>query len=125
VPPPTESRQDRRLTVVLVDEDEAFVDSLRTVVDRQPGLSVAGVARDGQHALELVVRETPQAVLIDLHMTLLDGVSAVARLRQEHPALCVIAMADDASGDLHDAAEAAGADAVVMKDELVPQPAVM
>ena len=38
---------------------------------------------------------SPDAVVIDLHMPLVDGVTAVARLRKDHPSLCLIALTGD------------------------------
>ncbi|HEY1368446.1 MAG TPA: response regulator transcription factor [Gaiellaceae bacterium] len=103
--------------VVLADDDEAFLDALAPVIDSQPELSVVGAARDGVEAVECVERLAPDAVVIDLHMPRLDGVSAVAQLRREHPALCLIALTGDEDVQLHQAAVAAGADAVIVKDE--------
>jgi DNA-binding NarL/FixJ family response regulator len=113
-----ESPAERRITVVLADDDRGFVESLRGMVDERPRLSVVGVAGDGLEALELVDELEPEAVVIDLHMPRLDGVSALARMRQDHPRLCLIAITADTAPDLHRAAEEAGADAVLMKDEL-------
>jgi two-component system chemotaxis response regulator CheB len=112
--PPSEGR----INVVLADDDGGFVESLRTVVDEQPLLSVVGVAVDGLEAIELVDELAPEAVVIDLHMPRLDGVSAVARMRQDHPSLCLIAITGDGAPELHQAVEEAGADAVILKDEL-------
>jgi DNA-binding NarL/FixJ family response regulator len=112
-----ESPAERRITVVLADDDRGFVESLRGIVD-EPRLAVVGVAGDGLEALELVDELAPEAVVIDLHMPRLDGVSALARMRQDHPRLCLIAITADAAPELHRAAEEAGADAVLMKDEL-------
>ena len=103
--------------VVLADDDEAFLDALAPVIDRQPELSVVGAARDGLEAIEYVERLAPEAVVIDLHMPRLDGVSAVARLRNDHPNLCLIALTGDDDAQLHRAAEEAGADAVIVKDD--------
>jgi DNA-binding NarL/FixJ family response regulator len=108
----------RRITIVLADDDWGFVESLRTLVDEQPRLSVVGVAGDGLEAIELVERLAPEAVVIDLHMPRLDGVSAVARMRQDHPSLCLIAITGDGARELHRAVREAGADDVLMKDEL-------
>jgi DNA-binding NarL/FixJ family response regulator len=108
----------RRITIVLADDDWGFVESLRTMVDEQPRLSVVGVAGDGLEAIELVEKLAPEAVLIDLHMPRLDGVSAVARMRQDHPSLCLIAITGDKARELHRAVREAGADDVLMKDEL-------
>jgi DNA-binding NarL/FixJ family response regulator len=107
---------ERRIKVVLADDDGPFVESLRTMVDGQPRLTVVGVAADGLEAIEMVEELAPEAVVIDLHMPRLDGVSAVARMRQDHPSLCLIALTADGAPELHRAVEEAGADAVLMKD---------
>jgi len=110
---------ERRINVVLVDDDRGFVESLRTLVDEQPQLSVVGIASDGLEAIELVEELGPEAVVIDLHMPRLDGVSAVARIRQDHPGVCLIAITGDDAQDLHEAVAEAGADAVLLKDDLI------
>ena len=107
----------RRIKVVLADDDGGFVESLRTMVDGQPRLSVVGIAGDGIEAIELVDELAPEAVVIDLHMPRLDGVSAVARMRKDHPSLCLIALTGDGEPELHRAVEEAGADAVLMKGD--------
>ena len=107
------------IRVVLADDDEAFVDSLRPLIDHQPELSVVGAVHDGLAAIELADELVPDAVVIDLHMPLLDGVTAVARLRKDHPHLCLIALTGDPDTELHDAVREAGADAVLQKGELV------
>jgi two-component system NarL family response regulator len=103
--------------VLLADDDEAFLDALEPLIDGQPELKVVGAAHDGVEAIECVERLAPDAVVIDLHMPRLDGVSAVARLRHDHPSLCLIALTGDEDVNLHRAAVAAGADAVIVKDE--------
>jgi DNA-binding NarL/FixJ family response regulator len=115
--PPTE----RRINVVLADDDEGFVEGLRAVVDDQPRLSVVGVAGDGLEAIELVEELEPEAVVIDVHMPRLDGVTALARMRQDHPDLCLIALTADGRPDLLRAVEEAGADAVLLKDARIDE----
>jgi two-component system, response regulator, stage 0 sporulation protein A len=107
------------IRVVLADDDRNFLESLRELIDRQPELGVVGMAENGLEAIEQVEELSPDALVIDLHMPLLDGVSAVARLRNDHPSLCVIALTGDEAPALHDAAREAGADGVLLKTELV------
>jgi DNA-binding NarL/FixJ family response regulator len=109
----------RQIKVVLADDDEPFVELLRTIVEEQPRLSVVGVAGDGIEAIDLVEELEPEAVVIDLHMPRLDGVSAVARMRQDNPELCLIALTGDGEPALHRAVEEAGADAVLMKGDTI------
>ena len=107
------------IRVVLADDDELFLESLRPLVSGQEELEVVATVGDGLAALELVDELQPDAVVMDLHMPLLDGVTAVTRLRRDHPSLCLIALTGDHAPELHKAADEAGADAVLLKDELV------
>jgi DNA-binding NarL/FixJ family response regulator len=80
---------------------------------------VVGTAENGLEAIEQADALDPDAIVIDLHMPLVDGVTAVARLRHDHPSLCVIALTGDEAPKLHDAVREAGADGVLLKTELV------
>jgi DNA-binding NarL/FixJ family response regulator len=105
--------------VLLADDDGSFLESLRPLIERQPELTVVGAAENGRDAIELADALSPDAVVIDLHMPLVDGVTAVARLRKDHPNLCLIAVTGDPDRQLHEAVAEAGADAVLEKGELV------
>jgi len=107
------------IRVLLADDDAPFLEALSPLIGRQPQLVVVGTAFDGLAAIELADELSPDAVVIDLHMPRLDGVSAVARLRRDHPSMCVIALTGDKQRSLHHAVTEAGADAVLMKDEFV------
>jgi DNA-binding NarL/FixJ family response regulator len=109
----------QRIRVLLADDDESFVASLRELIDRQPELEVVGAVGNGLEAIEKADELEPDAVVIDLHMPLLDGVTAVARLRHDHPSLCLIALTGDDAPQLHEAVKEAGADGVLLKSELV------
>jgi two-component system, NarL family, response regulator DesR len=108
---------DRRLKVLIADDDELFLASLGALIDRQPELSVVASARNGLEAIEFAESITPDAAVIDLHMPLLDGVSAVTRLRRDYPNLCLIVLTGDSDAALHAAARGAVADAVLEKHE--------
>jgi two-component system response regulator DesR len=107
------------IRIVLADDDEGFLESLRALVDEHPSLSVEATATDGVQATELVRELDPDALVIDLHMPRLDGVAAIEQLRENHPRLCVIALTGDESHEIHQAVAEAGGDAVLLKSEMV------
>jgi DNA-binding NarL/FixJ family response regulator len=107
------------IRVLLADDDLPFLEALSPLIERQPELAVVGTAFDGLDAIELADELSPDAVVIDLHMPRIDGVTAVARLRRDHPSMCVIALTGDAHPALHKAVTEAGADAVLVKDAFV------
>ena len=96
------------IRIVLADDDEGFLESLRALVEEHPSLSVEATATDGVRATELVQELDPDALVIDLHMPRLDGVAAIAQLRAEYPTLCVIALTGDESREIHQAVAEAG-----------------
>jgi DNA-binding NarL/FixJ family response regulator len=106
------------IRVLLADDDELFLESLKTLIDRQPELEVVAAVENGLQAIELAAELDVEAAVVDLHMPLLDGVTAVSRLRRDNPSLCLIVLTGDSDEQLHRAAAEAGADAVLQKHEL-------
>jgi DNA-binding NarL/FixJ family response regulator len=111
--------EESSIRVLIADDDAGFLRSLQELIDRQPELNVIGAAANGLEAIELADRLDPDAVVLDLHMPLLDGVTAAARLRRDHPSLCLIALTGDEAPALHRAVRDAGADEVLLKNQLV------
>jgi DNA-binding NarL/FixJ family response regulator len=75
-----------------------------------------GAAADGEQALALVAEHQPDAILLDLHMPVLDGIGATRRIVAEHPGVAVVVLttyADD--GSVLDALRA-GARSYLTKD---------
>jgi DNA-binding NarL/FixJ family response regulator len=62
---------------VVIADDQALVRAgFRLIVQSQPDMQVAGEAVDGQEAVELVRRERPDVVLMDVRMPRVDGIQA-------------------------------------------------
>jgi len=88
------------LRVVVADDQRAVREALATVLDAETGLEVVGLAADGEEAVELAHRFSPDVVLMDLRMPNVDGVAATQRLAVELPDIKVVVLttfADDAS----------------------------
>jgi DNA-binding NarL/FixJ family response regulator len=107
------------IRVLLADDDEDYAASLGRLIDEQPELKLVGVAHDGLETVRLAEELDPDAVVVDLHMPRLDGVSALERLRRKHPHVCLIAVTGDHDEGLHRAATKAGADGVLVKGEII------
>ena len=104
------------LRVVVADDQATVREGLVLMLGLLPDIEVVGAAANGQEAIDLVSRLEPDAVLMDLHMPVLDGVEASRRLTREHPDVAIVVLttyADDASVL---AALAAGARSYLTKD---------
>lgn len=70
--------------VLVVDDDPDIAEIVCELLQGEGHRTVT--ARDGQEALEVLAREKPDAVVLDLKMPVMDGVEALRRLRSQ-PAL--------------------------------------
>jgi len=88
------------LRIVIADDQASVREGLVLLLGGLPGIEVVGAAADGEQALELVAEHEPDAILLDLHMPVLDGIGAIRRLTAEHPRVAIVVLttyADDSS----------------------------
>jgi DNA-binding NarL/FixJ family response regulator len=88
------------LRIVIADDQASVREGLVLLLGGLPGIDVVGAAADGEQALELVAEHRPDAILLDLHMPVLDGIGATRRLTAEHPGVAIVVLttyADDTS----------------------------
>lgn len=88
------------LRIVVADDQASVREGLALMLDLLPDINVVGAAADGQQALDLVAAEQPDAILLDLHMPVLDGIETTRRLTAEHPDVAIVILttyADDTS----------------------------
>lgn len=100
--------------VVLVDDTRDLRDLLKIVLTRA-GFEVVGEAGDGAEAIEAVRRHTPDLVLLDLSMPVMDGLTALPFVRELVPEACIVVFSGFGADSLADRAIAAGADAYLEK----------
>jgi DNA-binding NarL/FixJ family response regulator len=80
------------IRVLIVDDHAVVREGLRTFLELQDGIEVAGEAVDGEDAIREAERLRPDVVLMDLVMPNLDGVEAMRELRQRVPGARVIVL---------------------------------
>jgi len=78
------------IRVLIVDDHAVVREGLRTFLELQDGLEVAGEAGDGEEAVAEAERLRPDVVLMDLVMPKLDGVHAMLALRERVPGARVV-----------------------------------
>jgi DNA-binding NarL/FixJ family response regulator len=80
------------LRIVVADDQAAVREGLVLLLGGLPDIDVVGAAADGERALELVAEHQPDAILLDLHMPVLDGIGATRRLTAEHPGVAIVVL---------------------------------
>ena len=66
-----------QIKILLVDANETFTAQLSSVLGQNPAFDVVGTANDGECAVELLHREQPDVLIMDLLLPKLDGISVL------------------------------------------------
>jgi DNA-binding NarL/FixJ family response regulator len=84
--------------VLIVDDFAQIRSGLKKLIDKKPFLEVVGEAADGAEAVRLVEELSPDAVLMDVRMPVMDGFQATAEITARWPHIRVLALSS--AGDL-------------------------
>jgi DNA-binding NarL/FixJ family response regulator len=104
------------LRVVIADDQASVREGLVLLLGGLPDIEVVGSAADGEQALRVVADQTPDAILLDLRMPVLDGIAATRRLVAEHPRVAVVVLTTYVDEHLVLDALRAGARSYITKD---------
>ncbi|SFF00503.1 two component transcriptional regulator, LuxR family [Paenibacillus algorifonticola] len=104
------------IRLVIADDQRLLRESLRTVIELEEDMKVVGLAENGQHACELVDELRPTLVLMDVQMPIMDGISAIRKIRARHPALPILILTTFTDDDYIIEGLAGGAIGYLLKD---------
>lgn len=103
------------IRVVLADDTDDIRLLLRVALGSMPEFEIVGEAENGQEAIEATERHTPDVILLDLAMPVLDGLQAIPDIRRVSPETQIIVLSGYASAQVEAEALALGAAGYVEK----------
>ncbi|MGO0061284.1 response regulator [Brevibacillus fluminis] len=86
----TDENEQRKIRVVLVDDQTMIRQGLGYVIKMQPEMEVVGEASDGLEAIELVAKVKPDVVLMDVQMPKCSGIEATRQIIRSSPGVKVL-----------------------------------
>ncbi len=104
------------IRIVLADDHTIVRNGLRLVLERQPDFVVAGEANNGREAIDIVIRENPDVVIMDIGMPLLNGIEAAKRIQEQHLRTAVVILSMHSDEGYVVKALRAGARGYLLKD---------
>lgn len=104
------------IRVLLCDDQSLVTDGIQLILETDPALKVVGAARDGAQAVELVPQLTPDIVLMDLKMPVMNGVQATRIIRRDFPRIPVLVLTTFDDDDWVIDAVRSGAAGYLLKD---------
>lgn len=109
-----------RVGVLVVDDQAPFRRVALDVIEATPGFEAVGEAASGAEALELVGEVSPELVLMDVRMPVMDGLETARHLSAAHPEAVIVLISIDDPAELPRAVETCRAAALIRKQDFGP-----
>ena len=104
------------ISIILADDHVLVRQSLARALADVKGFQVVGEASSAEQAIELVVHQHPQVVLMDISMPVVGGLAATETIRKAHPQVKVLILTIHDREDYLFKAFRAGASGYILKD---------
>lgn len=84
--------QERKYTIIVVDDHTLFRNGLRILLDGIDGFAVAGEASNGEELLELLPTVQPDVILLDIEMPRMNGIQTAEEVLKRYPDMKIITL---------------------------------
>jgi NarL family two-component system response regulator LiaR len=106
----------KKIRTLVVDDQNVVREGVVAILSFYPDIEVIGQAGDGIQAMEIVKREKPDVILLDMAMPNQDGLTTIPKIRDASPNTRILVVTSFAENDLVYQAIKAGALGYILKD---------
>ena len=107
------------INVLIVDDHTHVRQVLRQIIESYDDLTIAGEAVNGEEAVLLAAKLKPAAVVMDIHLPVLNGIPATTLIKVNNPFTAVIGLTAGDPREDEKAMTIAGASVVINKSEVL------
>lgn len=86
---------------MIVDDNQAYIDAIKTMLELRNDLEVIAEANDGKEFLEMLKKQSPDLVLMDINMPGIDGLMATKLGLVENWSMKVLGITMSDNPELH------------------------
>ena len=85
------------IRIILADDHKIVLEGLHTLIEKQQDMEIIGEAKNGQMAVKLVSKHSPDFIIMDISMPDLNGIEAIHQITAEsqNTKVIVLSMHDD------------------------------
>lgn len=87
------------MKLIIIDDQRILAEGLKLLLSQEQDIEVLAIGENGQEAVELVDALSPELVLMDIQMPVMNGVEAIRQIKEKHPnvhCLILTTFSDDA-----------------------------
>ena len=102
--------------VVIAEDHTILREGLHALLSAESDFEVVGEAEDGQEAIRLVEKSTPDLILMDLSMPRMNGLEAIREIKKRSPGTKILVLTVHKTDEYIQATLQAGTDGYILKD---------
>jgi DNA-binding NarL/FixJ family response regulator len=102
--------------IIIVDDHKLFRSGLRYILEESGNYQVIAECSNGVEFLELLKKHTPQLVIMDINMPVMNGIEASKLALELHPALNILILSMYGEAEYYNALLQIGVKGFVLKD---------
>jgi len=106
----------KNITIIIVDDHSLFIEGVKLLLNQFNFIKIVHQALNGQEYLKLLEKVSPDIVLMDINMPVMDGVETTIRSKKLYPDIKIIALSMHDNIDYYTRMTDAGVDGFVTKD---------
>jgi len=103
--------------ILIVDDHEIMREGLRSLIDKEPDMEVAGEASNGAEAVQMSKELVPDVVIMDVNMPDMDGIEATGNICKQNPEIKVVVLSMYSNKQFLVDMIRAGASAYLLKEQ--------
>ena len=103
------------INVVLADDHVLVRDGIKALLEDQDGIAVIDEASNGKEALEVIARNKPHVLIVDIRMPEMNGIEVVGEINKSHKGVKTLVLSMHDSEEYVVKAIQAGADGYLLK----------
>lgn len=103
------------IKVAIVDDQKVVTQGLKALLEIEPDVQIVGTGSNGQEAIHLVETLSPDVLLIDQYMPVMDGIAATKVICKRFPKMAVLLLSGSEADETVAQALQAGAKGYLLK----------
>lgn len=93
---------ERKIRIAILDDHQIVIDGLKLLLENQKHFSIVGEFTRGQTMFDQLEKINPDILITDILMPEMDGLEVALRMRDQFPAIRVLALSMNGEGNLAD-----------------------
>jgi two-component system nitrate/nitrite response regulator NarL len=102
--------------IIIADDHKLFIDGLQLLLKDEAWIEIIDVANDGKELLDILSRNLPDIILLDINMPLLNGLDATMHIKRSYPNMKIVILSTYNEDHLIERAKKSGVNGYLLKN---------